>query len=67
VPIWLITSVSLPVARTTGRLMALIVKDLCRNPFGLATLVAVSSLVIVSPWVVLAVRARRTSRRTSIS
>jgi len=67
VPIWPLTSFSLPVARTTGRLMTLLVKDLWRNPFGLATLVTVSSIVVLCSWVFLAVRARRTSRRASIS
>ncbi len=50
-PIWLITPCSLPVARTTGRLMALLVKDLWRSPFALATLAAVSSIVLVSAGV----------------
>lgn len=69
-PIWLITSLSLPVARTTSRLMALLVKDLWRNPFGLAslaTLAALSAIAVLSSGALLAVRTRRTSRRASIS
>ncbi len=66
-PIWLITSFSLPVARTTGRLPALLMKDLWRNPFAMATLAAVSSTLLVGSWLLRAGRARRTSRRASIS
>ena len=60
-PIWLITSFSLPVARTTGRLLALLVQGLWRNPFGVATLAGASSIVVVALGVLLALRQRRTS------
>ncbi len=66
-PIWLITSVSLPVARTTGRLLALVVTDLWRSPFGMATLAAASSIALLGSAVLLVRRVRRTSRRVSIS
>ena len=56
-PIWLITSVSLPVARTTGRLLALLVQGLWRNPFGVATLAGASSIVVVASGVLLRVAA----------
>jgi hypothetical protein len=67
VPIWLLTSFSLSVVTTTGRLMVLIVHTLWRNPSGMATFKGVTSIMVAASWTLLAVHERRILHRRSTS
>ncbi len=66
-PIWLLTSFSLPVVTITGRLMALIVHTLWRNPSGLSTMEKVFSIIAMASWTRLALHERSVLRRGSTS
>ncbi len=66
-PIWLLTSFSLPVVTTTGRLMTLFLHALWRNPPGMATFEAATSITVAVSWTLLAVQERRILRRGSTS
>ncbi len=65
---WLIPSLGLPVAMTTGRLVVLTLTGALRHPIGAVT-AATASVVMLLTGCAAAVglRRRRTSRRGSIS
>jgi hypothetical protein len=64
---WLITSLGLPVATTTGRLVVMTLTGALRHPIGVVSLSAGLALVVIACGVPVFLRRRRASRRGSIS
>jgi hypothetical protein len=64
---WLITSLGLPVATTTGRLVVMTLTGALRHPIGVVSLAAGSAVVLTGCGAPVVLRRRRASRRGSIS